>query len=375
MVGWFMYTLGPAVVLLRDEFEVSRSVAGLHGTASALGGITAALIVVRLVERIGRRRVLLSAVALAAVGVALLVFGNDIAYSLAGACVCSIAGSFSINVMTAAITLRHGQRGGGVLTQAHAVMASTGLLAPLALGAYVALGWGWRPAFMIVWVFGLAIAIGVIRLPRTDVLDYGATTRLRRPRERRKFQTGYWPLFVVLVVTVGAETATLYWSADLIRTRLSIGAAAAATGTSAFLLGIALGRFVLGRIALTRSFVGILMAMLPFSLLGWLLFWISPNIVVSFAGLFCIGLGISASFPLLVALMSARSADQPDRSIALSGLGAGIASGVSPFALGAVSDVLGPVLGFLLVPVLLLVGLVLLAWQFRVHGHTLNAAA
>jgi len=42
--GYFLYGFGPSLSLLRDEQGTSRAVAGLHGTALAVGSLCAALL-------------------------------------------------------------------------------------------------------------------------------------------------------------------------------------------------------------------------------------------------------------------------------------------------------------------------------------------
>ena len=54
--GWFLYSFGPSVPLIRDEQGTSRAVAGLHGTALAVGALVAAALTVPVTRRLGRRR-------------------------------------------------------------------------------------------------------------------------------------------------------------------------------------------------------------------------------------------------------------------------------------------------------------------------------
>jgi MFS family permease len=61
--GYFLYGFGPSLSLLRDEQGTSRSVAGLHGTALAVGSLLAALVAARLVSRYGRTAVVWSGLA------------------------------------------------------------------------------------------------------------------------------------------------------------------------------------------------------------------------------------------------------------------------------------------------------------------------
>ena len=53
--GWFLYSFGPSVPLIRAEQGTSRAVAGLHGTSLAVGALLAAALTVPVTRRLGRR--------------------------------------------------------------------------------------------------------------------------------------------------------------------------------------------------------------------------------------------------------------------------------------------------------------------------------
>ena len=51
-------------------------------------------------------------------------------------------------------------------------------------------------------------------------------------------------------------------------------------------------------------------------------------------------------------MVMALSGGQPDRAVAVMGIGVGLASGIGPFAVGALADQLGVQTAFLVVPAL-----------------------
>ena len=88
-------------------------------------------------------------------------------------------------------------------------------------------------------------------------------------------------------------------------------------------------------------------------------------------GLALLGLGLSLQFPLSLVRTMDASGGRPDTANALASVGTGLASGLAPFALGALADRVGVHSGFLLVPGLLLAAGVLLALgQAPVRGRT-----
>ena len=52
---YFLYGFGPVAPLLRDEQHISRSLASLHGTAFAVGGIVGGAVIPALTRRLRPR--------------------------------------------------------------------------------------------------------------------------------------------------------------------------------------------------------------------------------------------------------------------------------------------------------------------------------
>lgn len=365
LTGWFGYTLGPAVDIMRTEYGVSRQAISLLGAMTAVGGILAAFVAVRAVATFGRRRVIVGGAVVSAIGVGILVIGGGYWWALVGVLIASIARSLSGNAMTASITLHHGARSGGVLTHAHAVIAAAGIIAPIALGLFIANGIGWRPGFYVWLVLAALVAFAVWALPRLPVLD--ATWFVRQPsglstrQGKQSLGPVYRLLLVVMVAIVSAEWATVYWAADLIRSQLDVPASTGALGVSALLLGQFIGRIAFGGLARRFTPLSLMMIMFPLALVGWAALWAGPTVVVALAGAFVMGLGISATYPFLVTLMAENSSGQHDRAIAISGLATAMASGLAPFVLASFSDAFGPTLGFLFV-----LGAVLVSGTFAI---------
>jgi MFS family permease len=75
-------------------------------------------------------------------------------------------------------------------------------------------------------------------------------------------------------------------------------------------------------------------------------------------GLVVAGFGYGATYPLSIALLLATSPERADAMQSRATLVGGLAIGVAPFALGALSDVAGTHQAFLVVPVVALAGAV-----------------
>lgn len=350
--GWFLYGFGPSLSLLRDELDVSRAVAGLHGTALAAGALTSALVIAPLVRRFGRGPMIWAG--LATLGVAVMVYTATpvLPLTLLGAFLGAFGGSFAVTAIPAVLTDRHGPGGASAVTEANAAAASIGLVAPLAIGASVALGLGWRPAVLLLVpaLIVLAVVGRGVDVP-APVGDSISSTRGRLPSR-------YWVSWTVLTAGIGVEFCLTLWAADILRERAGLSAGAAAAGITAVVAGIAVGRLAGGRLALRYSTDGLLLGALVVTAAGFAVFWLTRDAVLAIPALGMCGLGIALFYPLGVVRAIHASEGRPDVASARAGLGAALASGAGPFVLGALADQVGIHRAFLVVPALLVVAAV-----------------
>jgi len=112
------------------------------------------------------------------------------------------------------------------------------------------------------------------------------------------------------------------------------------------------GRLVVGALARTRSPLGLFLIGVAVTAAGWALVWLSTSPVAAVGGLLVVGLGVAGQYPLGASMVMALSGGQPDRAVAVMGIGVGLASGLGPFTLGALADRLGVQIAFLVVPAL-----------------------
>lgn len=352
LYGFFLYGFGPCVVLLREQEDYTRAVAGLHGTALAVGALVSALVAAPLVRTLGRPRVITHGLLLLAVGAVLFASGGGLAATLAGAFLASFGGSFAVITSAAVLTDHHGGAGAAAVTEANAVAAGIGAFAPLVVGAFVALQWGWQPTVLILLLgFAAVMAYGhrtEVPPPRPSSLDRGSS----------RLPARYWVSWLVLAAGIGVEFCLALWAGDALRERTGIAAWAGAASLTALVAGMTVGRVVGGRLALRGDVDVLLLRAVATAGVGFVLFWLALWPWLGLAGLFLCGLGVALFYPLGVVRGIAASGGRPDLATARSGLAAALASGVGPFALGALADVAGMHRALLIVPVLLAVAAV-----------------
>ena len=357
--GWFLYAFSPAVPLIAAEQGISRGVAGLHGTGMALGSVVTGLTSHALTRRIGRRGQALVGAGLTALGVTLLL---AVPLTVVTVLACAIAGSGGTYLVTAAqpaLLQHHGRNGTAAVTEGNALGAAVGLLAPLALGAFVAAGLGWRPAVSIEIGAVLVVALLVLRLPRGGAMGHGevvAASTHGPGSTRTRFPRAFWLYWTAMVCGVAVEFATTFWASDLVIQQTDAPVSLAAASVSALVLGMAAARFVVGPLSTHRSPGGLLLIGFGVATLGWVLLWTATSPLVAMLGLVLAGLGYGTHYPLAVALALGGSGGRPDAGQGLLTLGGGLAVGLAPFLLGGAADLVGPHQAFLLVPLLLAIG-------------------
>jgi len=170
-------------------------------------------------------------------------------------------------------------------------------------------------------------------------------------------------------VCAGAiEFCLTLWCATLLRDRAHLSAGVAATGVTAVVAGMAVGRAVGGRLALRIPIDRLILAAFGTNLVGFALFWSASNPVLMFGGLAVAGLGVSLQFPLLSARAIEMSGGEAELAGALNMFASGFAAGTAPFALGFLSDRVGIHTAYLLLPAFIVAAMLAVAASGRRQG-------
>jgi predicted MFS family arabinose efflux permease len=362
--GYFFYGFGPVVPLLVDEQRISRGVAGLHGTAFAVGSAIAASVLPALVRRFGREAVAWSAVA----GLTLVVLGFWVAHPLWAtlplATGAAVTGSMVINTGLAALADHHGAAGPAAMSEGNAVAAAVGLLGPIGVGATVGAGFGWRP--------GLAVAAGLLALLAAAAFAYRVRIPAARPvpdgAAAGRLPGSYWLVWVCVVALSSVELCFNLWVADVLRTHSHAATGIATASVSVIVAGMVVGRLVGGRLVLRLAPAGVLLGAIGVSILGFAVFWLAPTAWLAVVGLVVLGLGNGVHFPLGMALAVAHSGGQPDLAMSRCTYALSLAGGAAPFLLGVIADRVGPHMAFLIVPVFLTAAMAI-AWRLRTRAN------
>ncbi len=354
---WFIYAFSSSQALVRDEQGTSRTIASLHVIVLSLGGIFAGLIAARLILALKRDRFIIFSVSGLAAGVLLYTAPGGIPVTLTGAFIASFFGSSIIIGVSAFLFDHQKQAGPASITEANAVAALSGALAPIAVGVGVAIIFGWRFGL---WITLLGLLIGLLFMRNNLPVFRVPIEEQIREAHKVPFPRRFWWALGTLFVLVSSEFILTLWSVDLLRDRGGLDAGTAAATVGALTLGMFIGRVIGSRFAEYFPVDRILSTAVLIACSGWLVLWLNTYAPIMIGGLVISGIGIALFWPLGISRVVMASDGQNDRATALGAVASASAGGVGPFALGALSDGVGVHSAFLVLPIILLCGLLLI---------------
>lgn len=394
-LGYLLTALGAILPQLREERGLPRAEAALYPSAFALGLVIVGLVGHRLAARLGRYAIPAALTALVG-GAALLAAAGGRLGTAAGALVLGLGGAGLVQLVPAALRAAH--RGDGTIQigEANAVSSAASVLSPILIGAALAHGLGWRPAFTTPPLLAAAILlIFLTRPPRrpaqptqtptppsaapptgaapTGAAPTGAAPGAAAPAGAAPTAAppagaapgavgveagggvGFWGRWGDLVLAVGVEFCLVFWAADFLGSVKGLGAGGAATLSAGFVLGMAVGRAAAGPVVRRGGRPDRLLALAAaVGIGGFAVLWASPA-PVAVAGLVVTGLGVALLYPVILGQALAARPSEPAWAAARCALASGVAIGVAPLVLGTLADLTTLRAAVLVAPALLLV--------------------
>ena len=355
--AWFIYGFSATQALIRDEQGTTRTVASLHAVIFSIGGIIAGLLAARFILTLGRGRFITVALIGTMVGVLVYTAPGGFPVTMAGAFLASFFGT-SVVVGASAFLFDYQKAAGpAAITEANALAAFAGVLAPLAIGLGSIIFLGWRSG---VWVLFAGIVVSLLLMRRNPTVFRVPQDEAIREAAHQPFPKVFWWSLITLFLFLTTEFTLTLWSADLLRERGGFEAGAAAASVAAVTGGILIGRILGSRFAEYFPVDRILGFAVLTALVGWSIVWFTAIGAVMLIGLLVSGIGVSVFWPIGVSRVVLASGGQSDRASALSAVAGGTAGGVGPFLLGSLADSVGVHTAFLVLPVVLLFSLLLM---------------
>ena len=347
--GFLVYAVGFITPYLQSDLGVPPWLAVLPNSAMAAGMIAGGVLAQRLARRWGPRAAVRAWAVVMAAGAILLATPVSIVVVLVGALLFGLAVAGALVHVNSA--LGAGARGGIRLVRAHLVAMLGGLIAPLAMAA-AAHGVGWSIGALIPVPF-LVLLAGT--LPGSPASDGGEDRKRRRstglPRD-------YWRSWWFLTMTIAVEFSFVAWGSQVASLRAGVDIAEATALASLYVVGMAMGRFILAvNPSLTSRRLPILRAGTALVVVGALILARADSAVVAGAGLFLGGLGLSPAYPLGASLALAHARTSPVAASARLTAASGVAIISAPLAMGIVASGQGVESAWLIVIVLPVIAL------------------
>ncbi|MEI6109053.1 MAG: MFS transporter [Actinomycetes bacterium] len=355
--GWFIFGFGGTLQFLREDLGLSRTVVSFHSLAMSVGSVTAGLATSAIIKRVGRGLMLRYASLLLATGILFFTLGKSLPFTLIGVAFTTCAGSLIIQGTASYLAYQQKQAAPAAISELHAVASSVGLLAPVMVGIGVTVGWGWRPGIQV--AAAGVIIIELIRGRNTDL--YGPRAVEHEVSDHHDLPGAlpriFWWSWLALVCTASVEFSMLLWAPEVLTTQggLTKGASAAALAT--IVGGMSVGRLIGARLTSRFDSEFLYRGALILSFFGFLGFWLSTSAIVMLVSLTITGLGMSLHFPFGFERALRASSGRADRGGGKLSIGTGFASGVAPFALGAMSDHIGVHNAYAIVPISLVLAI------------------
>lgn len=355
--AWFIYGFSATQALIRDEQGTSRTVASLHAVVFSIGGIVAGLLAAKFILTLGRGRFITVALLGTVAGVLVYTAPGGFPVTMVGAFLASFFGSAVIIGASAFLFDYEKAAGPAAITEANALAAFAGILSPLAIGLGSVIVLGWRAG---VWVMFAGVVVSLLLMRRNPRVFRVPAEEQVRESTHQPFPRLFWWSLITLFLFLSTEFTLTIWSADLLRDRGGFEAGAAAASVAAVTGGIFIGRVLGSRFAEYFPVDRILAFAVFTTLAGWFMVWLSTTGVVMLSGLVISGIGVSVFWPIGVSRVVLASGGQSDRASALSSVAGSTAGGVGPFLLGALADAVGVHSAFLVLPIALSLGFLLM---------------
>ena len=357
--------VGATLPKIFADFGWSDLEAGGVLAAGAFGYFISALVSGILIHRIGAKRVVVTGLALQALGLAFFaasrgVPANGLLLFLIGVG----QGGLEVVINYSIVRMERGGRS-RLMNLMHAAFCIGAIAGPFGVVALLSM---WQAVYRLMAAVALALGIVLAFLPfsRLEDEDDGAAAHppvaslLRRPLLVLSF--------LILLIYVATELGVSSWVGEYFVRVLGQEIPVGAAMVSVFWAGLFLGRLALSVWYHGSRPAGLIVTLAVMCTLGLAFAIAAQTPWLAAAGFFVAGLGYSAIYPLVIVLVGAHFPGSQGVAVGLVSAGGGVGSFAGQVMMGAASQRLGLRGGFLLYIAanVLMVGLAAaVAWRVR----------
>jgi MFS family permease len=360
-LGWVLNGLGAVLPSLRDDVG---DIAGIYPLVPGLAALTTAIVVARHQRRAAPAGgVGTVSWAMGALAVALLAMGLTRwpALSVLATVAMAFAAARLGRALPGVLASLPRRDTNQLLMRTNGYSSVAGVVAPLSVGATVAVGLGWLAGYAgPVFICAVAVIVLVRRLsatvpdptvpPDPDLTTTTGSVPITTLAPRGR--SSAWQLTMLLMtLAIVVEFCFTYFAATYLSEELDLSNAAAAAGGAAWGIGMAAGRLTARggrRAASIRPSLGVIAV-------GFAVMWLTASPLLAIAGFLIAGVGAAPLYPNLMTTLMERFPGPANQAATYGLMSSGIALVSAPALMVAVRAVSDVRTAYLLVPVLLMV--------------------
>jgi FHS family glucose/mannose:H+ symporter-like MFS transporter len=360
--GIVLTTLGAVLPSVIERFGIDKAAAGTLFLLMSFGILAGSLVFGPLVDRYGYKWLLLASAALIFVGLEGIAFASSMGALRAAVLLIGFGGGVingGVNALVADSSAV-GERG--------AAISLLGVFFGIgAVGVPFALG-------MLLEVSSYTAIIAGVGVVVLGALTFIAVTQFPTPKQAQGFPIAEGArllrdpvllLFgLMLFLESGVELTVGGWTATFFRDELRVTGERALVFLSLYWLGMTLARLVLGALLRRTAPVRTLLACIGVALVGSFLMLGSRGLAPAATGVFLLGVGFAATFPVILGFVGDRYAHLSGTAFSIVFVIALTGGMVLPYVTGVLGERYGLRTSFLVVPAAL-VGIVVLLGVVR----------
>ncbi len=355
--GIVLTTLGAVLPSIIERFGIDTAVAGTLFLLMSFGIMSGSLVFGPLVDRYGYKWLLIASGALILIGLEGIAFASSLGAMRIAVLLIGFGGGVingAVNALVADVSAE-GERG--------AAISLLGVFFGLgAVGVPFALG-------MLLGQYSYTAIVAGVGTVVLGAIVFMTATRFPAPKQPQGFPIAEGvrllrdPVLLlfglILFLESGVELTVGGWTATYFRDELGVTGQRALVFLSVYWLGMMLARLVLGSVLRRTSQVRALLACVAIALVGSFLVIGARGLAPAVLGVFLLGVGFAATFPVILGFVGDRYANLSGTAFSIAFVMALTGGMVMPYVTGVLGARYGLRMSFLVVPAAL-VGIVLL---------------
>ncbi|HET7621146.1 MAG TPA: MFS transporter [Gemmatimonadaceae bacterium] len=345
--GIVLTTLGAVLPSLVERFGIDKSAAGALFVLMSFGILVGSVVFGPIVDLRGYKRVLVVAAAFIALGLAGIAFAPTLAW---------------LRIAIVLVGLGGGVINGGTNALVADVSAGERSAGLSLLGVFFGVGAVGVPFVLALLLgrFSYSTLIAAVALLVLVPLVVTAATRFPAPKQAQGFPLAdagrlirdpvLLLMGMMLFLESGMEITVGGWTATYFQEELGLGGQRALVFLSLYWLGMMLVRLALGWLLRRTSPARVLMGCLGVALMGALLLIGTESVTAAGVGVFLIGCGFAATYPVVLGFVGDRYEQLSGTAFSVVIVMALVGGMLLPYATGALGAVYGLRGSFLIIP-------------------------